>query len=102
MSSTTDQHPPPPQRPGYFRQGSSTFSAKQKVVNLGELGLLPTKGQRPGARRSKHTALSSSPPSSILPSNLAACHLFCFSETSVLKSGFEYASSHELTPLPAF
>ncbi|CAD6565687.1 MAG: hypothetical protein ASARMPREDX12_006721 [Alectoria sarmentosa] len=40
------------QRPQFLRKGSSTVSAKQKVVNLSELGLLPRKdGQRPANRR---------------------------------------------------
>ncbi|KAL9134838.1 MAG: hypothetical protein Q9175_003973 [Cornicularia normoerica] len=47
------------QRPQFLRKGSSTFSAKRKVVNLSELGLLPRKdGQRPVRRNNSSQAVT--------------------------------------------
>ncbi|CAD6568955.1 MAG: hypothetical protein ASARMPRED_002242 [Alectoria sarmentosa] len=58
------------QRPQFLRKGSSTVSAKQKVVNLSELGLLPRKdGQRPANRRSRPHPPVYHPPEPKKPKN---------------------------------
>ena len=60
--SSSDHHSHT-QRPGFPKNGSTSWSQKQKQINLSELGLLPRKdGQRPVTRRSKHDTSASNYP----------------------------------------